>query len=187
MVSTGIQKLVSTYEFPGTWGEVLQIKLNEIQSAKICPNFHSRGEAGESLGEVLQTKSNPKCEDLPNFYQLQRSWAKVIFSQACVKNSVHRGALPQCLLGCTPQVQTPQTRPPRTRPPRADPTGEQTPLGSRPPRSRHPTGEQTPRSRHPLGADTPSGADSSIQSMSGRYTSYWNAFLLPLANKVWGR
>ena len=27
------------------------------------------------------------------FYRLQRSWAKVIFSQACVKNSVHRGGV----------------------------------------------------------------------------------------------
>ena len=27
----------------------------------------------------------------PNFYRPQRSWAKVIFSEACVKNSVHGG------------------------------------------------------------------------------------------------
>ena len=51
----------------------------------------------------------------------QRSWAKVIFSQACVKNSIHRGGggcLPQCMLGYTP-----------------------------PPRSRHPPGP----GRHPGG------------------------------------
>ena len=36
--------------------------------------------------------------------------------------------------------------------------------------------EQTPWNRHPLRAD-PSEADSGIQSMSGRYASYWNAFL----------
>ena len=34
-----------------------------------------------------------------------------------------------------------------------------------------------PPSRHPPGADTPQKADSSIRSMSGRYASYWNAFL----------
>ena len=83
------------------------------------------------------------------YYRPQRSWAKVILSQACVKNSVHRGGgcLPQCMLGYTP----------RSRPPQ----------------------EQTPRTRHtPPGADTPpAGADSAIPSTSGRYASYWNAFL----------
>ena len=38
-------------------------------------------------------------------------WGKVIFSVACVKNSVHRGGLPQCMLGY-PLEQTP---PPGTR------------------------------------------------------------------------
>ena len=28
-----------------------------------------------------------------NFYRPQRSWGKIIFSEACVKNSVHRGVL----------------------------------------------------------------------------------------------
>ena len=28
-----------------------------------------------------------------NFYRPQRSWGKVIFSEACVKNSVHRGGV----------------------------------------------------------------------------------------------
>ena len=36
-----------------------------------------------------------------------------------------------------------------------------------------------PGSRHPPGADTPPReADSGIRSISGRYASYWNAFLL---------
>ena len=43
-----------------------------------------------------------------------------------------------------------------------------TPPGSRPPWSRH------PRSKHP---PPPWEADSGIRSMSGRYASYWNAFL----------
>ena len=59
-------------------------------------------------------------------------------------------------------------------PPRS--TEADTPLGADP----TPPQEQTP----PLGADTPPGsrhptrlADSGIRSMSGRYASYWNAFL----------
>ena len=49
-------------------------------------------------------------------------WGKVIFSEACVKNSVHGGGLPHCMLGYP------------TAPPRADPPGAEPPL------SRHPTG-----------------------------------------------
>ena len=74
----------------------------------------------------------------------------------------------------------------RTHPPRADTPWEQTPP---PPRSRHPLPEQTPPweqtppKADPPGADTPPGpepppeADSGIRSTSGRYASYWNAFL----------
>ena len=103
-----------------------------------------------------------------NLYRPQRSWAKVIFSQACVQNSVHGGGggcLPQCMLGYQPQP--PQSRhSPGTRHP---PSKEQT----------HIPGADTP-----LGADTPWNqappreADCSIRSTSGRYASYWNAFLL---------
>ena len=48
----------------------------------------------------------------------------------------------------------------------------------------HPPWEQTPPEPDPPGADTPlktrlpPEADSSIRSTSGRYASYWNAFLL---------
>ena len=77
-----------------------------------------------------------------NIYRPQRSWAKVIFSQACVKNSVHRGE-GVCLSACwdtTPRDQAdpppPQTRQtPRTRqtpPDQADPHGP----GRPPPRTR---------------------------------------------------
>ena len=97
-----------------------------------------------------------------------------------------------------PQEQTPPgaDMPPRSRHPQ--------PLGADMlPRTRHvPPGADTPKSRHPPRADTPPGADtpweqtpppwqqtppqadtpreadSGIQSMSGRYASYWNAFLL---------
>ena len=99
-----------------------------------------------------------------------------------------------------PWKQTPpleQTHPPGSRPPRADtPPWSRRPRKQTPPSpqkqtppspgSRHPPlgSRQTPGSRHlPLGADTPSEqrppweADSRIRSTSGRYASYWNAFL----------
>ena len=56
----------------------------------------------------------------------------------------------------------PRSKPPGSRPPRTTPPP--------PPGSRHP-----PQTRPPLRE-----ADSGIRFMSGRYASYWNAFLLPL-------
>ena len=47
----------------------------------------------------------------------------------------------------------------------------------------HP-GADTPPGPDPPGADTPREADSSIRSTSGRYASYWNAFLLSTVNKL---
>ena len=75
------------------------------------------------------------------YYRLQRSWGKVIFSQARVKNSVQGGCLGRHtpgylipLLGADiPQEQTP-------------PRPEQTPL----PQCTHSPREQTPPGRHPL-------------------------------------
>ena len=74
-------------------------------------------------------------------------WGKVIFSVACVKNSVHRRGLTQCMLGYHP----PRTRPPGSRPvPRS-----RSPWVQTPPRSTPPWEQTPPQSRHPLGADTP--------------------------------
>ena len=118
------------------------------------------------------------------------------------------GCLPQCMLGYHPPEQIPpweqtppgadtpwEQTPPRSRhTPWADTPQEQThPPRAHTPQSRHhtPSWEQTP---HPLlGADTPREQtpswsrhpspreeDSGIRSMSGRYASYWNAFLLSL-------
>ena len=92
--------------------------------------------------------------------------AKVIFLHLSVILFTG-GVLPQCMLG--------YQHPPRPgrHPPRGDPP-EQTPPWTR----------QTPPGpgRHPPGADTPPDqADpphrGSIRSTSGRYASYWNAFL----------
>ena len=87
-----------------------------------------------------------------NFYRPQRSWAKVMFLQACVC-PWGEGCLPQCMLGYpSPLDQTPQTR--------HHPPGPDTipPRSRHPPRTRHHPQEQTPpRPGTPPGAD-PSGS-----------------------------
>ena len=87
---------------------------------------------GMQAGETAAKAGGMHPTGMHSCYQLQRSWAKVIFSQACVKNSVHRGGgggcLPQCMLGY-------------------------------PPCSRHPPGSKPPWSRHPPGSRPPPGAD----------------------------
>ena len=93
------------------------------------------------------------------FYRMQRSWGKVIFSEECVKNSVHRGDRSH---GTPPR----QAHPPG----RYTPAGRYTPGQVHPRRQVHPPGRYTPRQVHPPGRYTP-------WSMSGRYASYWNAFL----------
>ena len=99
--------------------------------------------------------------------------AKVIFSQACVKNSVHRGGY--------------LTRPLRTRqvPPPPDQAGTP-PTRQVPPQTRQvhlpptrqvpPPGPDTPPPDQ-AGTPPPGTADSGIRSTFGRYASYWNAFL----------
>ena len=60
-----------------------------------------------------------------------------------------------------------------------------TPLGVDPPDQAHhpPPEEQTPPiPATPPGADTPPEADCSMRSTSGRYASYWNAFLYLIIN-----
>ena len=124
-----------------------------------------------------------------NYYRPQRSCGQGnIFTPVC--HSVHGGG-GFCLNACwdtnppgpdpprpgthhRPGADTPQSRPPpgtrsppdlhtHTPPPSRSPP-EQTPPGT-PPGSRHPP---------------PGEADSSIRSTSGRYASYWNAFLFKL-------
>ena len=76
-------------------------------------------------------------------------WGKVIFSEACVENSVHKGgggALPQCMLGYPP--------------------------GSRhPPGGRHPPppGADSPRSRHPQEQNHPGAEPHPGAEHAGRY------------------
>ena len=92
------------------------------------------------------------CNDKNNYYCPQRSWGKVIFSQASVI-LLTGGGLPQCMLGYHPPPPPPPPHPP----------------------SRHPREQTPPRA----GADTnQSRACWEIWSMRGRYASYWNAILL---------
>ena len=131
--------------------------------------------------------------------------AKVMFLLMSVILSTG-GCLPQCMLGFhpreqnplgadTPKEQTPprvdtllgadispsRQHPPEQTPPRADtPTPreqtpqEQTPPGAYTPRA-DPPGSRPPRSRHPPPPEqTPPPG---IWLISGRFASYWNAFL----------
>ena len=75
------------------------------------------------------------------FYRPRRSWAKVIFSQACVCPQGEGGGV--CLSACFQNGV-------HTNPPEQTPPGADTPPQSRHPQSRH------PQSRHPL-EQTPPG------------------------------
>ena len=114
------------------------------------------------------------------FYRPQRSWAKVMFLQASVI-LLTWGCLPQCMLG----YPTRSRHPPEQTPWEETPPLEQTPREQTPPRADTPqadTPEQTPTEQTPRSGHTPQEADSSIRSTSGRYASYWNAFLFK--NKI---
>ena len=142
---------------------------------------------------------------MKTFHRPQRSWAKVMFLQTsvilltggvcsrggCVSQHALRQTPPR------PPEQTPpdQTPPPEQTlpdqmPPKADtpwsrhlPPRADTPPQSKPPRP------ETPQDQTPPGPDTPKPdtpldqthplreAHSGIRSTSGRYASYWNAFL----------
>ena len=102
-------------------------------------------------------------------YRPQRSWGKVMFSQASVILFTG-GCLPQCMLGYAPQEQTPpgadtpcSRHPLEADTPRAD-TPLPSPLGADTTLSRHPP--RRPGGRHPPGADTPLGADTPPQEQT---------------------
>ena len=90
------------------------------------------------LSEFFDVSSGCTCK-VSYFYCLQQSCSKVIFSQAPVRHSIHRGGcLPQCMLGNTPLD--------RHTPGQTHPLGRH--LLGRHPLGRHPLG------RHPW-ADAP--------------------------------
>ena len=83
---------------------------------------------------------------LTHIYRPQRSWGKVIFSVACVKNSVHRGGSAPLHAGIPPWDQAPPE--PDTTQPLAPDTQ---PWDQTPPGTKHPPGPDT----SPLGPGTP--------------------------------
>ena len=82
---------------------------------------------------------------LPSATKLRR--LGYVFTRVC--HSVHRGGLPQCMLGYHPAWEEAGTAPPDQAPPEQVPSQEQTPLDKAPPRSRHPLHQAPPGSRHP--------------------------------------
>ena len=101
------------------------------------------------------------------YYRPQRSCGQGnIFTPVC--HSVHRG----------PGVSEAEPPPPKVRPPGRRYPRQHTPPGSRPiPGSRPPGSRHHPQQTSPRTRPAPPEADSSIRSTSGRYASYWNAFL----------
>ena len=96
-------------------------------------------------------------------------WGKVIFSVACVKNSVHRGV---CLSACW-DTTTPRSRDPL---PGADTPRAETPWSRHPPPlTRYPLGTRNPpRTRHPPRLGTPlHSACWEIRSTNGRYAIFF--------------
>ena len=96
-------------------------------------------------------------------YRPQTKFAKVMFLHLSVSHSVHRGGGASVHAGSRPTS------------PGADPLGADTPPGA----------NTSPSRADPLGADIPPGADTPCAvhagrygQQSGRYTSYWNAYLL---------
>ena len=116
--------------------------------------------------------------------------AKVIFLHLSVilftgwgSASVHTG-MPTPPGPDPPGADTPPDHTPRTTPPGADTPPDQYSPG--PHRPEPPPWDQTPPGPDPPGPDPPGPdppweADSGIQSTSGRYASYWNAFLLVIS------
>ena len=87
-----------------------------------------------------------------------------IFTGVCLSTG-GEGCLPQCMLGYPPEQTPPEQTPPKLGTPR-----------TRHPLTMHPPQTRPPRTRPPQ-TRPPWEADCSIRLTSGRYASYWNAFL----------
>ena len=109
--------------------------------------------------------------------------AKVIFLHLSV--ILFTGGV--CLSACWDTTPPEQTPPP---PEQTNTPGSRHPLEQNPPGADPPGADTPPQEQTPPRADTPPEqtppAYSSIRSTSGRYASYWNAFLFA-CNCVWHR
>ena len=118
--------------------------------------------------------------------------AKVIFFHLSVilftRGGGGGGGIPEGTEADPPSRHPPGSRhtplgadPPGSRQPppeQTPPLGADSPLGSRhPPRADPPGADTPPGSRHPPRSRPPQSRPPGIRSTSGRYASYWNAFL----------
>ena len=106
-----------------------------------------------------------------NLLPPQRSWGRVMFSQACVIPFTGEVCLSACWDTTPPRSRNPpkQAPPDSRHPPRAETSSEQAPLL-----------EQTP----PQQAALRSRPCWEIRSTRGRYASYWNAILFSNVIKI---
>ena len=127
------------------------------------------------INHVGIKRSQPVITSL-HFYRPQQSWAKVIFLQASVILSMG-GSLagrPPLWQGEPPSKETPRQGEP---PWQGEPPARRPPWQGEPPQQGEPPWQGDPPRQGeppPPGRETPLPA---IRSMSGRYASYWNAFL----------
>ena len=113
--------------------------------------------------------------NISNIYCPQRSWGKVMFLHV----SVILFTTGFCLSACwdiPPGPDTPRTRhPPKEQTPQEQTLQEQTP-----PQGQTPAGPDTPQEQTPPEPGLPPHRSAcwEIRVTSGRYASYWNAYLL---------
>ena len=125
---------------------------------------------------VCLVTSDPK---VVHFYRPKRSFGQGnVFTGVCLSTGGGGGRVSASVHAGMPYPPGTWQTPPRTwqNPPRIR---HHPPRPGRPPRIRHhPTGSDTTTTPPDLADPPPREADSSIRSTSGRYASYWNAFLL---------
>ena len=116
-------------------GSLSENQIDDRHTAKVHRNAHLV--FNTIAPSLIHCESGYKDHVLPtNIYRPQRSWAKVIFSQASVcRQGGGEGCLPQCMLGYTPP---PDQTPPGSRHP--PPPGKQTPAYGQRAAGSHPTG-----------------------------------------------
>ena len=155
-------------------GELVELSKN--QSSTVCVSYSQlalrcNGYDGWLIISRLGVQASQN-----SFYRPQRSCGQgYVFTRVC--DSVHRGVSGE-----------PPPGPRRTPPDQSDPPGMENPPGARqtpPVPRRTPPTRQTPpppwdQADPPRTRQIPPGEDCSIRSMSGRYASYWNAFLFIL-------
>ena len=172
------------------------VRIDPRNKHKLCPHelahqiYSYRRCASLIRSSLPYSLADPGGTNSFNFVQFlppaNEVWGKVIFSVACVKNSVHGGGV--CFSACWDI--TPRTR---HHPPGPGTPGTRHPMEQTPPPhspgTRYPPGQGTPWGKHPHPyprEQTPPlhSACWDIQSTSGRYASYWNAFLLRKFGKI---